>query len=168
MLNAKAQIFILLFLLLLTSGTGCQVLGIPSYRSDVCDPQLSASYLSYDGCDVGNAELDCSEVSVLPPLPPLPGWLAAWHERRKTPQPAAYPRFQPLPTRPMFSPPPGNPNHPLGGPVPLETSGTGYSGYGQLPRENQWSEMLPPTSTLVPVPAPIPRSNESLPSPQED
>lgn len=83
----------------LASGTGCHVLRIPSYRADA---GCGDSGAGYHGGDVyPAADMEC------PPtvLPPLPGWLAAWHEKKKTPQPPDYPRFQPLPTRPMFTPP---------------------------------------------------------------
>ena len=97
--NENRALFVRLLAILLVcgslaSGTGCHVFRIPSYRVDSgCGDMLT-------GHPVGNAEC--------PPtvLPPLPGWLAAWHKKKQTPQPPAFPRFQPLPTRPMFSPPP--------------------------------------------------------------
>lgn len=35
-----------------------------------------------------------------------PQWWSRWRAKRELPEPPDYPRFHPLPTRPMFSPPP--------------------------------------------------------------
>lgn len=96
----------------LASSAGCQLVGIPSYRSDQGSNQC---------------ESDC------PPglLPPTPGWLARLHHKEKLPQPPQHPRFQPLPTRPMFSQDPRRPEG-LGRLPNTMVQGAG-SVYGRFP-----------------------------------
>ncbi len=99
---------ILLVCSLLASSPGCQVIGIPSYRLDG-STGYSADYAGNaaqgQSCFVGEASLECPSDECPPTvLPPLPGWLAAWKAKRDLPDPPAYPRFHPLPTRPMFEP----------------------------------------------------------------
>ena len=99
----------LLLATIFSTQTGCHVVGIPSYRFD--QPQQSSRQISdptagpatYDPTqfDPVQCDADC------PPgiLPPLPGWLAKWcHKEEELPEPSPYPRFHPLPTRPMFAP----------------------------------------------------------------
>lgn len=94
---------ILLFCVLLASGTGCQILGIPSYRSDG---------MSYGSTADACASADCSEIdcppTVLPPIGLLP-WFSRYRKEEE-PEAPPFPRFHPLPTRPMFSPQPGGQN----------------------------------------------------------
>ena len=66
----------------LLAGSGCSLFGIPSQRFG--DVGCAAA------CDSG-------------PLPPLPGKLAEWQAEKELPTAPAYPRFHPLPTRPMFA-----------------------------------------------------------------
>ena len=40
----------------------------------------------------------------LPIAFPVPGFVTQWHARKQIPAAAPYPRFQPLPVRPMFAP----------------------------------------------------------------
>lgn len=108
---------ILLLFGLLTSGSGCQILHIPSYRVNesgergVCCSEYGPE-IPFDGELQGNATEACRP-GLLPPTPlwmhagfPVPGWWAEWKAKRNLPEPAPYPRFQPLPTRPIFSPRP--------------------------------------------------------------
>lgn len=110
------QIFCLLLLGgLFMGGSGCHVLGIPSYRAD-------AGLGSAEGA-VACSDAQCSDVQCPPTvLPPLPGWLAARRAKKDLPQPAPYPRFHPLPTRPMFSPAETN----FGADWPGEAAGFGH------------------------------------------
>ncbi len=95
-LRHQTRVPILMVCLGLASATGCQVLGIPSYRADMGGTPVDP----YTDGEIPGGDIAC------PPgvLPPMPGWLAAWHAKKELPQPPAYPRFLPLPTRPMFSP----------------------------------------------------------------
>jgi hypothetical protein len=111
---------ILLLFGLLTSGSGCQILHIPSYRvhemhesgeRGVCYSEYGPE-IPLDGESQGNATEACRP-GLLPPTPlwmhagfPVPRWWAEWKAKRNLPEPAPYPRFQPLPTRPIFSPRP--------------------------------------------------------------
>ena len=107
------QIPILAASMILASSAGCQLLGIPSYRSD--------------GPAVQQCQDDC------PPgvLPPMPGWLAKWCHKEKVPQPPQHPRFQPLPTRPMFS---SDPRRPEGlGRIPNTMQQHPGPSYGRIP-----------------------------------
>ncbi|MCA9133238.1 MAG: hypothetical protein KDA45_08785, partial [Planctomycetales bacterium] len=81
---------ILLVLGVLTSGSGCQVLGIPSCR-----------YAAPGGLDeAGICTEECSsqaydaEVTACPTgfLPPLPAWLSCWRTKQEA-SPPPYPRF---------------------------------------------------------------------------
>lgn len=148
MTNRSAHLPILLVFGLLTSGVGCQVLPIPSYRADSGWPTSydSAGYNSagydsagYDSANChsasyppssaggyhtaylgaaasesenydGSCATDCPP-GFFPPMQlwqgagvPVPGWWAKWRAQRELPDPAPYPRFHPLPTRPMFQP----------------------------------------------------------------
>lgn len=73
----------LLNLMALNLFSGCNLLGIPSYRAH---------------------ETSCSTACTPGPLPPLPGCLAKWQAEKELPVAPEYPRFHPLPTRPMFAP----------------------------------------------------------------
>ena len=90
----QLRAIILIVCLVMPIATGCQVLGIPSYRSDCVGGQI-------DSC-----QSSCPP-TVLPPLPIMPAWLSRFH-RESQEEPPPYPRFHPLPTRPMFSPGPPN------------------------------------------------------------
>jgi hypothetical protein len=108
---------ILLLFGLLTSGSGCQILHIPSYRvhegtdgGELCSDFGPERPLGSEG---PSGTFEGCEPGFLPPAPtwvhagfPVPGWWAEWKAKRNLPEPAPYPRFQPLPTRPMFSPRP--------------------------------------------------------------
>ncbi len=105
---------ILLVSSILASGSGCQVLGIPSYRSD-SSSGMQAAYSTgaavVPGCETGQFEEGTGcEPGIIPPLPgcfaSLHAKKEAWKAERNLPEPAPYPRFHPLPTRPMFSPKP--------------------------------------------------------------
>ncbi len=151
--NHPPQIPILLLFGLLTSGGGCQVLNIPSYRADSCGAAGFASMSSSEtgasesscGTELGGMPLNDCPPSFLPPIPvwrpvgvPIPGWWAEGKAKRDLPEPAPYPRFQPLPTRPMFSPPvQALPMNSLGA-AGVEAWQTGNPpaappGYGQMP-----------------------------------
>lgn len=82
--------------------TGCNVLGVPSYRAD------AVGGLPEQVCHSPENTGFTADGEACPPgvLPPLPGWLHRWHAKQDIPAPAAYPRFHPLPTRPMFEPDP--------------------------------------------------------------
>ena len=70
-------------LILASCVSGCSLLGVPSQRY---------------------ADSGCSQTCAGGPLPPLPGRLAEWQAQKELPVAPEYPRFHPLPTRPMFSP----------------------------------------------------------------
>jgi hypothetical protein len=105
------KLVILLVFGLLTTSSGCQVLGIPSYRADQADARWSPP-VEPGGCldtswypledHLGECPTGCSAGI----LPPLPHWLAERRAKSQLPEPPAFPRFHPLPTRPMFSPVP--------------------------------------------------------------
>ena len=125
---------ILLVYALLATSTGCQMLGIPSYRADSgglghhLDAHLaehSPAQMVCDGNSCYEVVMDESGGMGAPRvLPPLPGWLGRWHTKKDLPEAPEYPRFQPLPTRPMFSPAPG--------------SAESAIGYGDLPATESW------------------------------
>lgn len=111
---------ILLVFGLITSG--CHVLSIPAYPMDGLGAQAAS-----DACD------DSCPPDWLSPLPrrefvgwPVPKWWADWKARKDLPEPPAYPRFHPLPTRPMFQPRPVSGNNHWGGSPPPPP-------YGKLP-----------------------------------
>lgn len=65
-------------------------------------------------------------------VPPLPGCLARFQKGEELPQAPEHPRFQPLPTRPVFS-----------------TSPVGFAAGGSSPPEyGHWSNKPDPTETL--------------------
>lgn len=112
-LASRRWLSIVLVCLMLASGSGCQVLGIPSYRADA--PTGFSSVGSDTGFHAGQL---ASSPAACPPgiLPPKPTWLCqkpAWlqklcdkHHKEDLPEAPEYPRFHPLPTRPMFAPRP--------------------------------------------------------------
>lgn len=116
---------IVLVCLIFSTCTGCHVLGIPSYRSGGGEqfPLGHGCGDNYDECSgssCGSISLDgnCDtelRTGLLPPIP-MPMWFANWKAKREfkkaLPDAPEFPRFHPLPTRPMFSPRPGTPtNH---------------------------------------------------------
>lgn len=121
------QIRILLVSAVLTTASGCQVLGIPSYRAD------SGHHLGYQPAEMMCVGDSCSEVIASEHdemlgaprvLPPLPGWLGRWHAKKNLPEAPDHPRFHPLPTRPLFS---------------ATSAGAEVStGYGALPAAESW------------------------------
>ena len=195
---------ILLVFGLLTSGSGCHVLNIPSYRADspaglggACSSNreltggetgqpgsLSSSLSGGDGCTV---EQECPP-GFFPPLPagffsscrdwspvsfPVPAWWAEWRAKKDLPEPPPYPRFHPLPTRPVFQPRPVSADQQWGeellAPAP----------YGQLPAPEAgrvpWSSLggaeggaarVAPGVTSSPSLAPV-LGPEPLPVPTE-
>ncbi len=126
---------------LLTSGNGCQVLNIPSYRVDSANGLSVADAAGYRSppCETGAPEGACALDEGCPPtfLPPqgalahcglpVPAWYVKWRTQRDLPEPAPYPHFHPLPTRPMFQPQPNS------GPILWGESPTATMPYGQLP-----------------------------------
>ncbi len=148
---------ILLVLGLLTSG--CHVLSIPSTPLDGLDADRLGGYGASDGCcsevvgdfsyagvaESGQACDDGCPADWLSPLPqrhlvawPVPKRLAEWRARRDLPEPPAYPRFHPLPTRPMFQPPaaPG---------AILWNGDLSAPSYGKLPNSLQGPDVWQPT-----------------------
>ncbi len=132
---------ILLVCALVATSTGCQVLGIPSYRAETGhvsghmpgSPGLSeqpTTQLVCDGDSCREVEVsefevsECGEMGAPRVLPPLPGWLGRWHAKKELPDAPEYPRFQPLPTRPMFSQAPEVAVAPIG--------------YGDFPATESW------------------------------
>ena len=107
------QLSILLVCGVLATAPGCQVLGIPSYRADIVGGELA------DG-SCGEFDMACASPQ---PLPPLPGFFGRWQARRALPDPPEYPRFQPVPTRPMYSP---------------RAAGDPQASYGKLPAPEAW------------------------------
>lgn len=184
---------ILLVFGLLTSGSGCQILNIPSYRVDSPGGLHGAGGVGYSrvGCDFDNTmdtpnavgcltEQDCPP-GFFPPLGgwmhcglPVPAWYAEWRAKKDLPEPAPYPHFHPLPTRPMFQPCPVSEINQWG------TSMAAPTPYGQLPTAEAgslpWSRLeSPPTAEVqrqqpghLPAPnlAP-PLAPEPLPLPAE-
>lgn len=184
---------ILLVFGLLTSGSGCQVLNIPSYRVDAPGRLRGADVAGYSqvGCEFDDpmhtpnsvgclVDQDCPP-GFFPPLGgwmdcglPVPAWYADWRAKKDLPEPAPYPRFHPLPTRPMFQPRPVSDISQWGAsmaaPIP----------YGQLPTAEAgslpWSRFQSPPSVEVqqPQPGELPVPNlapplapEPLPLPAE-
>ena len=144
---------IVLLFSLLTSG-GCQVLRIPSYRAD-CGA-FPESQLGGAACDQ-----ECPP-GFLPPLAfpampavlasgvPVPGWWADWRARQDLPEAPPYPRFHPLPTRPMFSP------HP----APVGQMASPWGSVESLSSPMNYA--MPVPSEVVPsevLPAPAPLAN---------
>jgi hypothetical protein len=117
MQTCKPAVAILLFCGILASSSGCHIVGIPSYRAD-SQAALGQSCL---------AEEEACPIGVLPPALPLPGWLAKWKAEQDLPTPPSYPRFHPLPTRPMFSRPATSPS----GYFNSQPSLNGYEEFGE-------------------------------------
>ncbi|GAB5404704.1 MAG: hypothetical protein Aurels2KO_29350 [Aureliella sp.] len=118
----QSALAIVLVCLIFSTCTGCHVLGIPSYRSgggeqfpleSTCGEPAGVCF--DDSCssisDEG-AVVDQYRTGLLPPIP-MPMWFANWKAKREfeeaLPEAPEFPRFHPLPTRPMFSPKPGSP-----------------------------------------------------------
>lgn len=162
-ISRRQAAIIVLVCAFISTASGCQVLGIPSYRGPVSASAgrgfgnaLGGSL----GCAVGGdctqgtcgdsacasgacttarhpilsriakgarcgtlgnhgrdqlasgsiAEAETYRTGLLPPIP-VPGWLADWQAKRDLeealPEAPEYPRFHPLPTRPMFESQPG-------------------------------------------------------------
>ncbi|HBE67826.1 MAG TPA: hypothetical protein DDW52_06725 [Planctomycetaceae bacterium] len=63
-----------------------------------------------DGVAASSDEHEVYRTGLLPAIP-VPGWFANWRAKRELekalPDAPEYPRFHPLPTRPMFAPQPG-------------------------------------------------------------
>ncbi|MEO8271907.1 MAG: hypothetical protein ABI557_19445, partial [Aureliella sp.] len=133
---------ILLVLGMLASGSGCHVLNIPSYRADSqCGlPGHFAADYNYVHCEF--CEPDSAGYAtdgVYPPGLlhsmggmmhcglPVPTWYAEWKAKRDLPEPAPYPRFHPLPTRPMFQ------SRPVSAEDPWNASSLAPAPYGQIP-----------------------------------
>lgn len=124
---------ILLVFGILTSGSGCHVLNIPvnpagggcgvkSCGTRICgtgicqgtptrsvEPHYYSAGVALDG--------SCPP-DWLSPLPrreivglPVPKWWADWRAKKDLPEPPPYPRFHPLPSRPMFQPQSGLSNN---------------------------------------------------------
>lgn len=149
----KATRYILLAFGLLACGSGCHVLSIPV--DPATGLGVHSMGLGYDGecLQAGPAwdgephyrSVDNScDVSCPPdwllPLPerpavswpvsqlgwPVPKWWVEWRAKRDLPDAPAYPRFHPLPTRPMFQPRSMPAQEYFGTPPPVPA-------YGELP-----------------------------------
>ncbi len=70
--------------------TGCSLLGIPSHRLDNACQEDHCSSMASGNC------------SPLPSELPMPACLAKWRDEKKLPKAPSFPRFHPLPTRPIF------------------------------------------------------------------
>ena len=92
---------------------------------------------------LGNACASSCPPDWLSPLPhrdfvgfPVPKWWADWKAKKDLPDPPAYPRFHPLPSRPMFQPRPALEDNQWGG-NSWDSSQWGGDvpapAYGQLP-----------------------------------
>ncbi len=93
--------------------SGCHVIGLPSYRYDAATTGQASSMNCENGyCTQDSVTEDCQGGI----LPPMPGWLAEWRMRRQQkedlPEAPEFPRFHPLPTRPVFEARPGDDNIP--------------------------------------------------------
>lgn len=150
----------------LASLTGCHALHIPSYRVDsarmpsgsTAEAGFGGEYLTSSGevyCEggMGSCQVSGLDAEQCPPsiLPPLPGWLSGWMAKEELPEPPAYPRFQPLPTRPMFSPrPPQNDWSAALSNLPPEagihTWGTAPAPYGHWPAAGEQPQANGPVS----------------------
>jgi hypothetical protein len=109
---------ILLILVSLLASGGCAALHGPGYRLE----EVSMTHC-------GEPEFVDGEYEYYgPPLPaiPTPQWFQQWQAKRKLPMPPQSPRFQPLPTRPMFSAAKGQPERQL-------------DCFGKLPQSESWS-----------------------------
>jgi hypothetical protein len=161
MILRPPTILILLLFSLLTSGSGCQIMHIPSYRVGE-SLERGALCSGSDGVATANGEYPGDSVEgcppgFLPPAPvflrqvplwmhagiPVPAWWAEWKAKRDLPEPAPYPRFQPLPTRPIFSPRPdgGAGTLPLGIPGPIAA-----------PWPAEPRNQVPMNGSVIPVP----------------
>lgn len=133
--------------------------------------------------DASEYDSDCGEyrVGLLPPIP-VPMCFANWKAKRELekalPVAPDYPRFHPLPTRPMFAPKPGtggqiyasaaDPQGHILGPQanqPMTTPQMPYE-YGHMPSatdtlpQMQYSqEMVPGSGGSMPEPIDAPRAN---------
>lgn len=117
-----SPVAIVLVCLIFSTCTGCHVLGIPSYRSGGGEqfplaPDCGEGIAACEGGVCGPISADAASAGeyrtgLLPPIP-MPMWYANWKAKREfeaaLPDAPEYPRFHPLPTRPMFSPQPGTP-----------------------------------------------------------
>lgn len=121
------QIRILLFCAVLTMASGCQVLGIPSYRADAGQvPGYQSPQMACVGDSCSGVMMDEHGEMLGAPrvLPPLPGWLGRWHAKKNLPEAPDHPRFHPLPTRPLFN----------STPTGMDQS----TAYGALPAAESW------------------------------
>lgn len=112
----------------LTSATGCHVVGIPGYRLD----QDAICQCSGSGFDAHSGQVigEYSGSSIASQSGPK--WLAKWRTQQNLPEPPATPRFLPLPTKPMFS-----------GQSELEEQAVvSTNHYGQLPPSESWTAPL--------------------------
>lgn len=111
------------------SFTGCLATSIPNHSSEAFYDELDRDYCAqceqhsqavqpwlsgdegYDlatGIDPAYTATDECEYGPGLPLPlpaiPIPSCLSRWHNKESLPEAPPYPRFHPLPTRPIFSP----------------------------------------------------------------
>lgn len=112
---------------LVVPGLGCAMVQPPGYRLEDC---AMSTYGEPDGF---TPDYHWPQMSV-----PVPAWYATWKAKRNLPKPPQSPRFQPLPTRPMFSAG-SNSNQPL-------------SCFGQLPSPESW-QAAPEEIPLQSLPA---------------
>ena len=168
-MNAQRSTIIVLLSHCLATGSGCQLLPIPSYRADQAG--LVDDYGGHvDGFEGGYGDEDYCDNECPPgwPVIPMPRWYAKWREKESLPEGPDFPRFHPLPTRPMFSPRPGDRNaYPNG--MGMDNMGAAQFGpptYGSLPSSSEWQsqpmEWVEPSSN-----EPYRESGETEPGPVE-
>ncbi|MEZ6134332.1 MAG: hypothetical protein R3C53_05405 [Pirellulaceae bacterium] len=96
MMRHTPKLTVLLLGGLLASSAGCTVLGLPSYRTDAGLPFVVCVEIGPANGPMGTEVVDGGEYCESPTsvLPPLPGWLSTWREKR----PARPARLSSLPT----------------------------------------------------------------------
>ncbi len=123
--------------------TGCRILGIPSDRYQ--DANWTVTPEAVGGCHPADS------YGPLPPANCVPGWLARWRAQKDLPEAPNYPRYHPLPTRPMFAPSPFASEKAYYGAAAKE--------YGQLSKENSPNQ---PSSGELVKPTPIPEVRSTI------
>lgn len=97
---------ILLVFGILTSGSGCHVLSIPVNQAgggcgvESCAVEIRQAIPTRSAEPHYYSAGDTLDGSCLP----VPKWWADWRAKKDLPEPPPYPRFHPLPSRPMFQP----------------------------------------------------------------
>lgn len=144
---------IVLVLAFLASGSGCQMMNAPCGGVASIDRFACGVGSQCEACypPGGNPEFDeFTALEVARRGWVLPGFGARWGREESVEASPPFPRFHPLPTRPMFEPwtpaagDGGIPSHGAGGPTPA---------FGRLPRFEQWHATPSPPNGTIPVPA---------------